>query len=203
MSEYRETRRGVQRRRDRWQFLLIISSGLLAIVIGYILAAHAEQSSGFYSEWARRGLVVSTTGLADSTDVDTLIIADVGGQEASGVLVDSTREEHHVGSEYWTLMLRARNPLSRCDSLYWHFYSEAGNGPATNPDGSSTLIAADSTNDRFGVWGVYRFPTQDTTVAYRFYRIPIPRGRGTIYIMGRFLHTPSRWICELWKGSDR
>jgi len=177
--------------------------GLISALLIAAGAANAEQSPGFYDEWARRGQVVTNSGLADSAEVDTLVIADLSGQETANVLADSTAEEHAVGAEYWTLSLRVRNPLGRCDSLWVHFYAESGSGPMTNPDGSSTIVAADSTNDRYGVWGIHRFATQDTTAAWRSYPLKLTRGRGTIYVMGRFLHSPSRWQLELWKGSDR
>lgn len=183
-----------------------------AAVVCVALPAMAEPSSSEFMDWARRGMLVANSGSADSAEVDTLAIFDLGGQRASlgGVydanrdgIADTTFEEHLIGADYWTVCLRVRNPLGRCDSLWVHVYSETGSGPHVNADGSLVLIDNSSAADTYGIWGVYRFATQDTTAKWVDYRLPITRARGTAYVMGRFLHTKSDWWVEVWKGSDR
>ena len=186
-----------------WVWIILIAVIILIGVIFVAIQARSAENPGVYSEWARRGLVKTFTANLDSAETDTLVIFDLAGQEASNAIVDSVREEHNVGAEYWTLILRVRNTLARLDSVWCRLYGESGAGPIRNPDGSMCIISSDSSNDRYNVWGTWRFETLDTTREYVEYKLPFYRARGTGYIFGRAKHTKTYVTGELWKGSDR
>ena len=179
----------------------ILKLAALMMIVGCMPAvAQDRESAEWYKYWEHRSLLGDLDSLLMVGEATcTLATFPVDALISSNAVTAATLEEHWIGVNTFVLSAKflgygAGDSLG-CDSLWWDFWSESGEGPFVNADGSSVVIGPNTTAG--GFYGPFAAVSDTARIMYP---LRIPRGRGTVYLMGvKLIDDTTRVVVEVAK----